>query len=126
MFHQKGDGAGELSTDGQSLEKPTKGQRQRRGHADHLIGRQESNETARDRHEDDRPGQRATSSDGVAPIAEEQRPEWPGQKSDGEDPEGRNERQGGTLRREEQGSEDGRKVPVEGEVIPFERIANRA
>src|SRR2546423_15712915 len=115
MFHQKGDGAGELSADGQSLEKPTKGQRQRRGHADRLIGRQESNEAARYRHEDHRPSQRLTSSDGVAPIAKEQPPKRPGQKSDGEAPEGRNERQAGTLRREEQGSEDGRKVPVEGE-----------
>src|SRR5262245_24081950 len=126
MFYQIGDRAGKFPSDRQSLEKSTAHEGERREEPDGLIGRQQADTTGRDRHENDRPGQRVAAAHRIAPITEEQCAERSGQKSDREDSEGGKQRHRRLFGWKEQGGEHRGKVAIEREVIPFQHVADRA
>ena len=62
----------------------------------------------------------------LAPIAEQHGSKGPCEKPDGKDSEGGNQRQRRIRGGKEEDSKHGREVAIEGEVIPFEHVADRA
>ena len=93
---------------------------------DGVVRRQKPHQASRNSHEEDRPGQRIASSQRIAPIAEQHCAEGPCEKPDGKDSEGGNQRQRRVRGGKEEDSKHGCEVAVEGEVIPFQHVADRA
>jgi hypothetical protein len=87
---------------------------------------QEPEQRGGKRHHRDRELERALATQPVPDAAEDDPAEWPHQVAGGKNAEGVQQGRDVVVRRKELPPDDGREIAEDGEVIPFEDIADEA
>ena len=91
-----------------------------------MVARQDAHQEGRYGHRRHREGERGAPAEAVADIADQCAAHRPHQEAHGEDTEGRQHLGYLVLLRKEGAADGGGEVAVDGEVVPFEYIADGA
>ena len=109
----------------EALQTTQEEQQQRCGDADRGVGRQQADGERRARHQQDHQREHALPSDPVAERSEHEPAEGPHEERGREDRERLQQRRGFVAGREEVGGDERGQEPVDGEVEPFDGVADR-
>jgi hypothetical protein len=126
MFDHEDDGGGVLAADRQALDHAQQREQDRRGDAQRLVAGQDADQEGRDGHRRHRESKRGAPSEAVADIADQRAADRPHQEANGEDAERRQHLRHLVFMGKEDAADGGGEVAVDREVVPFERVADRA
>ena len=126
MLDHEDDGGGVFAAHRQALDHAQQREQDRRRHAQRLVARQDADQEGRDRHRRHREGERGAPAETVADIADQCAAHGPHQEAHGEDAEGRQHLRHLVLLRKEGAADGGGEVAVDGEIVPFEHVADGA
>lgn len=124
MFDHEGRRAAEFATHRETLHEPREQNQDRRSKSNRRIRRHHGHREGADHHQRDGDCQRRLAALAVAIDAQHHGTERPHQERDAEGGDGQQCRQPFVVHREELLRDDGREVPVDEKVEPFQRIAD--
>ena len=108
------------------LHNAQQGEPDRREQPDGLIARQQAHQKGRDRHGDNREGERCAASEPVADMADDHAADRPHQVADREHAEYRKQLGDRILMREEVATDLCCEVTVDRKIVPFEHVADHS
>ena len=126
VLDQEDDGGRVFAADRQALHHAQQGEQQRRGQPEHVVARQHADQEGRHRHRRHREGERRRAADAVTDMAEQRAADRPHHEADGEHAERRQHLGDLVLLGKEGAADRGGEVAVDGEVVPFEQVADGA
>jgi len=124
MLHQERGRAAEFAAGGKSLHQPRDENRYRRRNADAPIGRHQRDHESAERHQQDRNHQRGLAAVAVGIDAKDHATQWTREERQRECAQRQQQRNGGIAVREESLRDIDREISVDGDIVPFERVAD--
>jgi hypothetical protein len=125
-LRDEGDRSDELAAHGYPLNQAEEHQQHRGGHADLGVRGQQPEQRGGQRHHRDRELERSLAAQPVTDAAEDDPAERSHHVAGGKDAEGVQQGRDVVIRRKELPPDDGREIAEDGEVVPFEDIADDA